>query len=79
MEALHKIGGVPSVMKYLLKKGFLHGDCMTVTGKTIAENLKDVPSLDFNNTGCDLSRWKNRSRQQDICRFFTATSRKKDL
>lgn len=47
MEALHKIGGVPAVMKYLLEKGFLHGDCMTVTGKTIRENLKDVPSLDF--------------------------------
>ena len=48
MEALHKIGGVPSVMKYLLEKGYLHGDCITVTGKTIAENLKNVPSLDFN-------------------------------
>ncbi|HCW09040.1 MAG TPA: dihydroxy-acid dehydratase [Cytophagales bacterium] len=47
MEDLHHIGGVPSVMKYLLEKGFLHGDCMTVTGKTIAENLKDVPSLNF--------------------------------
>ena len=47
MEALHKIGGVPSVMKYLLEKGFLHGDCITVTGKTIAENLKEAKSLDF--------------------------------
>jgi len=47
MEALHKIGGVPAVMKYLLEKGFLHGDCITVTGKTVAENLKSVPSLDF--------------------------------
>lgn len=47
MEDLHKIGGVPAVMKYLLEKGFLHGDCLTVTGKTIAENLADVPSLDF--------------------------------
>jgi dihydroxy-acid dehydratase len=47
MEALHKIGGVPAVMKYLLEKGYLHGDCITVTGKTIAENLKNVPSLDF--------------------------------
>jgi dihydroxy-acid dehydratase len=47
MEALHKIGGVPSVMKYLLEKGFLHGDCVTVTGKTLAENVKDAPSLDF--------------------------------
>jgi len=47
MEALHKVGGVPAVMKYLLEKGYLHGDCMTITGKTIAENLKDVKSLDF--------------------------------
>jgi dihydroxy-acid dehydratase len=47
MEALHKVGGVPSVMKYLLEKGFLHGDCITVTGKTLAENVKDAPSLDF--------------------------------
>lgn len=47
MEDLHKIGGVPIVMKYLLKKGLLHGDCLTVTGKTIAENLADIPDLDF--------------------------------
>jgi dihydroxy-acid dehydratase len=47
MEALHKIGGTPLVMKYLLDKGFIHGDCITVTGKTIAENLKDVPAIDF--------------------------------
>lgn len=47
MEALHKVGGVPSVMKYLLEKGFLHGDCITVTGKTIAENVKDARTLDF--------------------------------
>ena len=47
MEDLHKIGGVPAVMKYLLKTGFLHGDCLTVTGKTIAENLESIPDLDF--------------------------------
>jgi len=47
MEDLHKHGGVPAVMKYLLGKGLLHGDCITVTGKTIAENLKDAPDLDF--------------------------------
>lgn len=47
MEDVHKMGGVPAVMKYLLQKGFLHGDCMTVTGKTIAENLNEVPDLDF--------------------------------
>lgn len=49
MEDLHKIGGVPAVMKYLLNQGFLHGDCLTVTGATIAENLQSVPDLDFNN------------------------------
>lgn len=47
MEDLHKIGGTPMVMKYLLDKGLLHGDCLTVTGKTIAENLKDVKAIDF--------------------------------
>jgi dihydroxy-acid dehydratase len=40
---LHKAGGVPQVMKMLLAHGLLHGDCMTITGKTVAENLKDVP------------------------------------
>ena len=45
MQDLHDIGGIPAVMKYLLKKGLLHGDCMTVTGKTVAENLADVPGL----------------------------------
>lgn len=47
MEDLHNIGGVPAVMKYLLNVGLLHGDCMTVTGKTIAENLESIPDLDF--------------------------------
>ena len=47
MEDLHNIGGVPLVMKYLLKQGRLHGHCMTVTGKTIAENLESVPDIDF--------------------------------
>ncbi len=47
MQDLHQYGGVPAVMKYLLKKGFLHGDCLTVTGKTIAENLANAPDLDF--------------------------------
>jgi dihydroxy-acid dehydratase len=47
MEELHRQGGVPAVMKYLLEKGFLHGDCITVTGKTIAENVKDATTLDF--------------------------------
>mgnify|MGYP001256158932 FL=1 len=42
MEDLHKIGGTPLVMKYMLDNGFLHGNCMTVTGKTINENLKEI-------------------------------------
>jgi dihydroxy-acid dehydratase len=44
-EDLHNIGGTPALMKYLLAKGFLHGDAMTVTGKTLAENVADVPDL----------------------------------
>ncbi|WP_316743991.1 dihydroxy-acid dehydratase [Pedobacter antarcticus] len=48
MEDLHKHGGVPAVMKYLLGKKMLYGDCLTVTGKTVAENLRDLPGLDFN-------------------------------
>jgi dihydroxy-acid dehydratase len=47
MQDLHQHGGVPAVMKYLLKNGLLHGECLTVTGKTIAENLENVPALDF--------------------------------
>ena len=47
MQDLHQYGGVPAVMKYLLKEGLLHGDCLTVTGKTMAENLATVPDLDF--------------------------------
>ena len=45
MEDVHDVGGIPAVLKYLLKKGLLHGDCLTVTGKTLAENLLDVPDL----------------------------------
>jgi dihydroxy-acid dehydratase len=47
MEDLHNIGGVPAVMKYLLKLGWIDGSCLTVTGKTIAENLESVPELEF--------------------------------
>ncbi|MEM9563829.1 MAG: dihydroxy-acid dehydratase [Actinomycetota bacterium] len=45
MEELHEVGGVPGVMKYLLAEGFLDGDQLTVTGKTIGENLSDLPGL----------------------------------
>ena len=45
MEDLHRVGGTPAVMKYLLAEGLLTGDCMTVTGRTVAENLADCPEL----------------------------------
>lgn len=45
MEDLHNVGGIPAVMKSMLKAGFLHGDCLTVTGKSLAENLESYPDL----------------------------------
>jgi dihydroxy-acid dehydratase len=45
MEDLWRVGGVPAVMKMLLEAGLLHGDCLTVTGKTVAENLAELPGL----------------------------------
>ncbi len=50
MEDVHGVGGTPAVMKYLLDNGYLHGDCLTVTGKTLAENLATVEPLSFDNT-----------------------------
>jgi dihydroxy-acid dehydratase len=58
MNDLHRAGGTPAVMRALLDAGFLHGDCITVTGKTIAENLKDVESI--------------YSRTQDVVRPISA-------
>ena len=45
MEDLHNVGGTPAVMKYLLEQGLINGECLTVTGKTLAENLQDLPGL----------------------------------
>jgi dihydroxy-acid dehydratase len=45
MEDVDKVGGIPAILKYLLKNGLLHGDCLSVTGKTLAENLENVPDL----------------------------------
>ncbi|WP_081209885.1 dihydroxy-acid dehydratase [Salegentibacter sediminis] len=53
MEDVHRIGGIPAVLKYMLKNNMLHGDCLTVTGKTLAENLAEVPDLE---TGQDVIR-----------------------
>lgn len=47
MEDVHLMGGIPAIMKYLLKKGLLHGECLTVTGKTLAENVAIAVDLDF--------------------------------
>lgn len=51
MEDLHNIGGTPAVMKFLLSHNLIDGDCLTVTGKTVAENLSDVPDMQ---TGQDI-------------------------
>jgi len=53
MKDLHAIGGIPAVLKFMLENDMLHGDCMTITGKTLAENLADVDSL---KEGQDLIR-----------------------
>ena len=45
MENVHQVGGIPAVLKFMFEKDMLHGECLTVTGKTLAENLKDIPSL----------------------------------
>ena len=46
MEDVHRVGGIPAVLKYLLNHGLLHGDCLTVTGKTLAENLNGIDDLE---------------------------------
>jgi len=47
MEDVHRVGGIPAVLKYLLSHGLLHGDCLTVTGKTLAENLSEIDDLEI--------------------------------
>ncbi|MCE7987507.1 MAG: dihydroxy-acid dehydratase [Caldilinea sp. CFX5] len=57
MEELYEVGGVPAVQKLLLREGLLHGDCLTVTGKTMAENLASLPDLKEGQTIiCPLSK-----------------------
>lgn len=48
MEDIHRVGGTPAVLKYLMNQGFIHGNCLTVTGKTLAENLEKVANLSDN-------------------------------
>jgi dihydroxy-acid dehydratase len=52
MEDLHKIGGIPAVVKMLLDENLLNGDCVTVTGKTLKENVKDLPGLPQGQPSC---------------------------
>ena len=62
MEDLHEIGGIPRVLKYLLDNDYLHGECLTVTGKSIRENLQNIEPLTFN---------------QDVIRSFESPIKKK--
>tara|TARA_B110000046_G_scaffold94047_1_gene101949 strand:- start:210 stop:1886 length:1677 start_codon:yes stop_codon:yes gene_type:complete len=58
MEDVHSIGGTPAIMKYLLQEGYLHGDCLTVTGKTLAENLMDVEAMEFDEQDVIYPKYK---------------------
>jgi dihydroxy-acid dehydratase len=73
MQDLHEHGGIPAVMKYLLQNGLLHGNCLTVTGKTISENLDAVPSLDFHKTRYYPPARQTDQSQQVISRSYMAT------
>ena len=54
MEDVHRVGGTPAVMKYLLDNGYLHGDCLTVTRKTLTENLANIDPLTFDKDSQDV-------------------------
>ena len=45
MEDIYKMGGIPLIMKYMLDNGYLHGECLTVTGKTVKENLENIDGI----------------------------------
>ena len=60
-EDLHKVGGTPAVMKLLFENGLLHGDCLTITGKTVAENLAVCPASPRAKTSCIRSRTRSRT------------------
>src|SRR5690348_14722067 len=75
MEDLHAVGGIPGVIKLLLDEKMFNGDCLTVTGKTIRENVKDLPGLSPASRSFILSRI--RSRRPATSRFSKAISRRK--
>ena len=68
MQDLFEVGGVPAVMKLLLNAGLLHGDCLTVTGKTIAENLKEYPDLSKDQE-CDSTLFQSNPDYWNTCCF----------
>ena len=70
------VGGIPAVIKMLLDEGLLHGDCMTVTGKTVRENVKDLPGL-ASRTADRASLSRTRSSQPATSRFCEETWRPK--
>jgi dihydroxy-acid dehydratase len=78
MEDLHNKGGVPAVMKYLLKEGLINGNCLTVTGKTIAENLKDVPDLNFEEQDI-IYPLENPLKKQVTCKSYTEILQRKEV
>ncbi len=77
MEDLYQIGGIPSVMKFLLMENFLNGNCMTVTGKTIGENLEEVP--DLQNGQKIIHSINNPIKKEGIFKFFMEIWPKKEL
>ena len=74
---LHRVGGVPQVMKILLEAGLLHGHCMTITGRTIAEELADIPAVPHADQDVTLFRSTRRCMRTDISRSCAATCRPK--
>ena len=77
MYDLHKVGGTPAVLRALLDAGFLHGDCITVTGKTLAENLKDVPSIYSPQAGRHPAARQADARRRGTSSSCTATWRRR--
>ena len=77
MFDLHRVGGTAPVLKALLDAGFLHGDCITVTGKTLAENLKEIPSIYSKKQDARCGRSTSRCTKRGTSSFCTATSLQK--
>jgi len=77
MQDLAKHGGVPAVMKYLLNKGMIHGDCLTVTGKTVAENLQEARDLDFEKQDIVMPLEKTFEKNRSLTNFIWQSCRRR--